>query len=208
MEIDFEKWMFDMQQDYGDISDADGDLDIDFEKTKTFWKKLYDDYYSARSNGDKSTCKALFIDFCNILDPFKMITPAQWQISSERSSIEVLMYSSLHYCMTKQDWKNFYFVPQASVCNDRYHVDFGAFKQDDRKIFLALECDGFNYHYADKKQVSKDNNRTRDIQYIGIEVLRIIGADIYKSPIAEAEKILNHIRGKYFEGKYKKRQEL
>ena len=194
MGLDFEKWMLDMRQECDRI-DNTGELSYRLNQTEDCFKQLHDYYYSAKSKGDMTACRALAIDFSKLLSAF---TAAMWQIDLERSSIETLMWSSIQFCMSEQDWKSFYFIPQAFLCNDKYRVDFGAFKQGSDEMFLAVECDGFAYHYSSKEQISKDNNRQREIQYSGVEVLRVLGSDIYKNPLAEAEKILIHIRGKYF----------
>jgi len=97
-------------------------------------------------------------------------------------------------------------MPQVDVIDDKYRVDFGVFSKNPNddlpSPFLAIECDGFNYHHANKEQVSKDNNRIREIQFTGIEILRVNGSDIYRNPIEEADKILSHIRRKYFSDKH------
>ena len=187
--FDFERWMHDMGRDCL-MMDNTGELSGYFERTRAYFDRFHDDYYTAKNKGSKTACQAMIIDFCKLLPAF---TATKWQIELERSSVETLMWSSLYYCMNEQDWRDFYFMPKVNLCNDRYRIDFGVYRQEDHRVFFAVTCDAFSCRYPDGEREDADARNT------DIEFLKIADEDIYRNPLKEAEKILNHIRGNYFE---------
>jgi len=220
MIIDFERWMYDMERDCLEF-DHTGELTYHFEQTKACFNRFHDEYYTAKNKGSKTACRSLIIDFCKLLPAF---TAMKWQIELERSSVETLLWSSLYYCMSEQDWQDFYFKPQVNLCNDKYRIDFGVFSQADHGVLLAVTCDAFSCRYPNSElsavemnrygedEPSDDDagsdagekargkrNKTADDNRDDLEVIAITDTDIYKNPVTEAEKILNYIRSKYFD---------
>lgn len=66
-------------------------------------------------------------------------------------------------------------------CNgNTYRADFLAIVRywDDTKAFV-IECDGHEFHQKTKEQVERDNQRTRDLQLAGYEVIRFSGTEVY-----------------------------
>ena len=62
-----------------------------------------------------------------------------------------------------------------------YRVDFLItvhYKNQGMKGFV-IECDGHEFHQKTKEQVEKDNQRTRDLQMKGFEVVRFSGTEIW-----------------------------
>jgi very-short-patch-repair endonuclease len=62
-----------------------------------------------------------------------------------------------------------------------YRVDFLItvdYKNQGMKGFV-IECDGHEFHQKTKEQVEKDNQRTRDLQMKGLEVIRFSGTEIW-----------------------------
>lgn len=73
--------------------------------------------------------------------------------------------------------------PQEEIeCNGKkYRVDFFIgvkYKNQGLKGFV-VECDGHDFHQKTKAQVERDNERTRDLQACGYEVIRFSGSEIY-----------------------------
>ena len=55
---------------------------------------------------------------------------------------------------------------------------------------VAVECDGWDYHYATQEQVERDHERDRAFMLHGITVIRFTGSEINKSPDECAESVL------------------
>lgn len=82
--------------------------------------------------------------------------------------------------------------------NKKYRVDFMIpvlYKNQGGKIFV-IECDGHEFHQKTKKQVEKDNERQRDLQKAGYEVIRFSGTEIYHRAYQCAIEIKNIILSK------------
>ena len=84
-------------------------------------------------------------------------------------------------------------------CNGKkYRVDFCIpviYKNQENKTYI-VECDGHEFHQKTKEQVERDNNRTRDFQKAGYEVIRFSGTEIWHRPHKCANEILNIILSK------------
>lgn len=82
--------------------------------------------------------------------------------------------------------------------NKKYRVDFCIpviYKNQENKSFI-IECDGHEFHQKTKEQVERDNNRMRDLQKQGYEVIRFSGTEIWHRPHKCASDILNIILSK------------
>lgn len=53
-------------------------------------------------------------------------------------------------------------------------------------VFGAIECDGHAHHDLTKEQASRDRERDRFFQSLGVTVLRFPGSEIWASPMATA----------------------
>lgn len=79
-----------------------------------------------------------------------------------------------------------------------YRVDFlipVIYKNQGEKRFV-IECDGHEFHQKTKEQVKKDNERTRNLQAAGYEVIRFSGTEIWHKPYICATEVLNIILSK------------
>ena len=79
-----------------------------------------------------------------------------------------------------------------------YRVDFlvALNPGDGRKsAFVAVECDGHEWHERTKEQAAKDKKRDRRLQEQGIAVLRVTGSEVWKSPVACAHEIAANLSG-------------
>jgi len=84
-------------------------------------------------------------------------------------------------------------------CNGKkYRVDFCIpviYKNKENQTFI-VECDGHEFHQKTKEELEKDNNRTRNFQKAGYEVIRFSGTEIWHRPYKCADEILNIILSK------------
>lgn len=67
-----------------------------------------------------------------------------------------------------------------------YKVDFAfevvaQIKKRKLRQWIAIECDGYEFHHLSRQQVTKDKARERKIVAAGYKVLRFSGSEIYKS---------------------------
>lgn len=77
----------------------------------------------------------------------------------------------------------------------KYRLDFYfivKYKNQETKYY-GIECDGYEFHQKTKKQVQYDNQRQRDLQNEGIEIIRFSGSEIWKNPIKCAIEVKNII---------------
>lgn len=82
--------------------------------------------------------------------------------------------------------------PAVRVGESRYRIDV-ALRLDaaavDARVWLAIECDGHEFHEKTKEQAERDKRRDRDLQSIGWTVARLTGAEIFRDPYAAAESV-------------------
>ena len=77
----------------------------------------------------------------------------------------------------------------------KYRLDFYfmvKYKNQETKYY-GIECDGYEFHQKTKKQVQYDNQRQRDLQNEGIEIIRFSGSEIWENPIKCAIEVKNII---------------
>lgn len=79
--------------------------------------------------------------------------------------------------------------PQHAVGS--YRLDFAVKFRDAEEIehFIAVECDGHDFHEKTKKQAAHDKKRDRYLQREGYKVLRFTGSEIYADPVACAKEV-------------------
>jgi very-short-patch-repair endonuclease len=65
-----------------------------------------------------------------------------------------------------------------NVLVDRYRVDFLAWF-DYGDAFVAIECDGHDWHDRTKQQASADRARDRALLRLGVTTIRFTGSDIF-----------------------------
>lgn len=65
----------------------------------------------------------------------------------------------------------------------KYRVDFliPVIYKNQENICFIVECDGYEFHQKSKEQVKKDNERTRNLQKQGYEIIRFSGSEIWKN---------------------------
>lgn len=87
---------------------------------------------------------------------------------------------------------------EITIENKKYRVDFliPVVYKNQGEIMFVIECDGYEFHQKTKEQVESDNQRQRDLQEFGYEVIRFSGTEIYHKPYRCAEQIKNIILSK------------
>lgn len=97
-----------------------------------------------------------------------------------------------------------YIYPQISLPGCR--VDFMCymraetiFNEDKHNRFLAIECDGHDFHEKTKAQAIRDKSRDRTLLINGIPSMRFTGSEIWKDPFACVSEV-----DKFFSGELKK----
>lgn len=85
-----------------------------------------------------------------------------------------------------------------SIKNKKYRVDFliPVIYKNQENISFVVECDGYEFHQKTKQQVERDNQRQRDLQEAGYEVIRFSGTEIYHKPYQCAISVKNIILSK------------
>lgn len=84
-----------------------------------------------------------------------------------------------------------YITPQVKI--GRFCVDFLMAYESCipcKFEFIAIECDGHNFHEKTKEQAAHDKARDRELQSGGIRVLRFTGSEIWKDALGCAESAL------------------
>jgi very-short-patch-repair endonuclease len=56
--------------------------------------------------------------------------------------------------------------------------------------WLAVECDGHDFHERTKEQAARDRERDRRLQAHGMQVMRFTGSEIYRDPIKCVTEII------------------
>jgi very-short-patch-repair endonuclease len=75
----------------------------------------------------------------------------------------------------------------------KYKIDFlCGMKIEEYFFFLAVECDGHEFHEKTKQQVSRDKRRDRDLLLNGIPSVRFSGSDVWRDPYGCIEDVLGY----------------
>ena len=75
------------------------------------------------------------------------------------------------------------------VVDGRYRVDF-AVVDPSAGTFVAIECDGYEFHERTKEQVQRDKARDRALTAAGWRVLRFTGSEVWSDPAACVREIV------------------
>ncbi|MGE5585775.1 MAG: endonuclease domain-containing protein [Bacillota bacterium] len=120
------------------------------------------------------------------------------EIEACESPIEQLL--GLYLCHFGQAWiggDSFILNPQQEVDTPagRFRVDFlVAAEVLGRKVCLAVECDGHDYHEKTKAQAARDKRRDRALKLAGFEVVHFTGTEIWADPERCAVEVFRHLR--------------
>lgn len=169
------------------------------------FKKITDDlYYEEEGNVDKYLCEKV----STILSGNKADGGMRLEESliGCESPIEQLLALELEWIGLKNINSYNPFVDVIEIekqkeitCeNKKYRVDFfiPVLYLNQENIGVIVECDGHEFHQKTKEQVEKDNNRTRDLQKAGYEVIRFSGTEIWHRPYRCAMEVKNIILSK------------
>ena len=79
-------------------------------------------------------------------------------------------------------------------CVGLYRVDFlFQLNGPEGQRFLAVECDGHDFHERTKLQAQRDKSRDREMKMIGLDVIRFTGSEIFCDPRKCADEVTNHL---------------
>ena len=81
--------------------------------------------------------------------------------------------------------------PQSKIGNYRVDFLFAHVSPDGKRRFVAVECDGHEFHEKTKMQAARDKARDRFLVSRGIPVLRFTGSEIHSCPIGCWTEVLN-----------------
>lgn len=94
--------------------------------------------------------------------------------------------------------------PQAKLCLGRYRVDLmlDVLEPVRRKstpfeppeLRIAVECDGHDFHEKTKDQAQRDKARDRELQALGLRVIRFTGSEIRRDPATCARAVIDLVR--------------
>lgn len=83
---------------------------------------------------------------------------------------------------------------QEIICKNgkKYRLDFYFIVdyKNQETVKFDIECDGYEFHQKTKEQVECDNQRQRDLQNEGFEIIRFSGSEIWK----DVRKCVNEIQ--------------
>lgn len=135
---------------------------------------------------------------CLLSNLYNCESPIEQLLALEMADLKSYLYSSESIKILNYD--NQVYI---KCGNKKYRVDFLmeiAFKynnQYDDILKLVIECDGHDFHEKSKEQVIQDNERDRDLQEEGYEILHFSGSEIYNDSLSCCAKILKYIKRKY-----------
>jgi very-short-patch-repair endonuclease len=111
----------------------------------------------------------------------------QWAWSARFDPYENRNYEVLTYC-----------YPQVTF--EPYRVDFliGSLwsepdGEDRREHWIAVECDGHDFHEKTKEQAQRDKARDRFLVSSGVKVMRFTGSEIWRDPTLCAIEVLRAV---------------
>lgn len=72
-----------------------------------------------------------------------------------------------------------------------YRVDFAIHVTNGKDVsqWIAVECDGHDFHERTKEQARRDKARDRSITALGYRILRFTGSEIYRDNMACAREV-------------------
>lgn len=78
-----------------------------------------------------------------------------------------------------------------------YRIDMAIWRGDD--VMVAVEADGWDWHYLTKEQVKRDHARDRYLQTHGWMVLRFTGSQIVDDPFWVADEVKECATNRFFD---------
>lgn len=173
---------------------------------ESFKKIKEDDFYQEGFNLEKAVIPEVFSRINLNIDNYKQ--RIENSVIECESPIEQLLSIEMEKLNFKEIFMYNPFVDileiekQAKIkCgNKTYRADFlipvvyycsnGDFEKG---INFIIECDGYEFHQKTKEQVEKDNERHRNLQKAGYEIIRFSGTEIWHKPYRCACEILKII---------------
>lgn len=91
-------------------------------------------------------------------------------------------------------------APQVQI--GEYRVDFLFVAErypPEPPIYVAVECDGHDFHDKTKEQAARDKSRDRDLLAHGVMVMRFTGSELWADACACADEVLALIKSELAE---------
>ena len=150
-------------------------------------------FYQKEQMDDRTSKKALVFEMVDAYSGFRLPTIPMAHMF-QHSPIEHLFYISLCSTMPQHIWNLSYIMPQKTVCNNKYHIDFALCDRKTGKVQIGIECDGFHIHYNTPKKVENNNMRDREIKRLeGFDIWHYSGSEIYHSSLALAQEFWKYV---------------
>lgn len=160
-------------------------------------------FYELDNANNKSGKKALVLDFVN--NPIDQHLGPMMDMFD--SPIEFLLYVALKNSMPDSIHKKAYLMPQAEICNGKYVIDIMLMNRCDPalengcegKPIVGIECDGYEYHYADSDKATDTAKRIREIDMNeGIKIFQYTGKEIYSDCTKLANQFWKYVCEKVY----------
>ena len=150
-------------------------------------------FYQKEQMADRTSKKALVFEMVDAYSGFRLPTiPMAYMF--QHSPIEHLFYISLCSTMPQHIWNLSYIMPQKTVCNNKYYIDFALCDRKTGKVQIGIECDGFHIHYNTPQKVENNNMRDREIKRLeGFDIWHYSGSEIYHSSLALAKEFWKYV---------------
>ncbi|MFR5068598.1 MAG: hypothetical protein ACLTE2_01195 [Eubacteriales bacterium] len=96
---------------------------------------------------DRTSKKALVFEMVNAYSGFRLPNHAYGGICLSIVRMGHLLFT-FHLCSTMPQhiWNLSYIMPQKTVCNNKYYIDFALCDRKTGKVQIGIECDGFHIH--------------------------------------------------------------
>ena len=131
-------------------------------------------------------------------------------ITDCESPIEQMMALTLFDCRDRIEntfvdkiyWLSTSKQEEIKIKKKKYRVDFLIHfvfksKKNIGELNLIIECDGHNFHEKTKEQVAKGNERDRELQKEGYDILHFSGSEIYNHLFKCEKEIIEYVKAKY-----------
>jgi very-short-patch-repair endonuclease len=85
-------------------------------------------------------------------------------------------------------------APQLSIGSYRADIAVIVKGPHGKKLRIAVECDGHDFHEKTKAQAERDKKRDRDMQKLGWMVFRFTGSELFRLGRQRAEEVAAFVR--------------
>lgn len=99
--------------------------------------------------------------------------------------------------------------PQVEVGSSRADFLLATSRADNEPLaYVAVECDGHDFHEKTKEQAARDKSRDRDFMARGIFVFRFTGAEIWKDAGGCARQVITFLETEWADSRHRRLQRI